>query len=276
VIDDVLGLVVLGVVTAMAAVTASGGSESAFATICMTLAKVVGFGVGVVILRPLTVWSVHTAGLRLGERGELVAAFVWVLGLGAAATAAGLSLVIGAFLAGVILAGTRDRATLERTTAPIVAIFATLFFVAIGTRLDVRQLVSGGDSDLLLFVGGAVLLSLAAIGGTRIAGIGLSSRGYAPAVIGWGMVPRGEIMIVFAQIGADVGYVDHSLLAMLIVVIIASSVVGPVMLRRAIQAVPVPTDEERARHLEEDDAKHQRWHARRIARSGPGFPDGKP
>jgi hypothetical protein len=83
-------------------------------------------------------------------------------------------------------------------------------------------------------------------------------------------------MIVFAQIGADVGYVDHSLLAMLIVVIIASSVVGPVMLRRAIQAVPVPTDEERARHLEEDDAKHQRWHARRIARSGPGFPDGKP
>jgi Kef-type K+ transport system membrane component KefB len=196
VIDDVLGLVILTVVSGLAAgqaVTALGVlriTAVAFGFLAVTLLA------GRLVVPPLVGWASWTGVLGPPAVLAVLAAF----GLAWLASAAGSAPIIGAFAAGLILRAAPEAEDLERAAASLAHFFVPLFFVAVGAAVDVRVLNPLDPANRRpLLLGG--LLTAAAVAGKFAAG-------YAPywyrgnkKVIGVGMVPRGEVGLIFAQAG---------------------------------------------------------------------------
>src|SRR5205085_2742606 len=139
--------------------------------------------------------------LALPGTGTMLAVML-SFGLAWLAHAAGSAVIIGAFAAGLLLAGTEQAHEVGRGVAPLGHFFVPLFFVAVGAAVDVRVFIPLDPANrATLLVGG--LLIVAAVAGKVLAG-------YAPfwfpgrkSVIGVGMVPRGEVGLIFAQKGLE-------------------------------------------------------------------------
>ncbi len=239
VIDDVLGLLVLVAVSAL--VTASGtGGGMPWGPLARSMGMALAF-----LAVALTLGRVATPHLfRLASRLRseqlllpmgLAFAFLlaWVSGV------AGLAPIIGAYAAGLILEPTsvelleeREHHTLESLLHPLVSVLAPLFFVVIGARVDVVALVS--PQSLLL---AAVLAVLGTIG-KYLSGYG-GGGGMRAAVIGWGMVPRGEVGLVFVAVGSQMVLNGSPLLApewkaALVGAILLTTLLGPVGLNAVL------------------------------------------
>ena len=136
VIDDVLGLVILSVVSGVAS-----GAPITMLGILGTLAVAVGFLVVAVLAGRFLVPRLFDVVVRMRVRYVLlVFAIAFALGLSAVASLAGSALIIGAFAAGLILSGTNQFDTIEREVRPVGAIFAPIFFVSVGASVDLRLL----------------------------------------------------------------------------------------------------------------------------------------
>src|SRR4051812_5361482 len=200
VIDDVLGLVILSVVGGVA----SGKAVSPLGVV-WTLTVAAGFLIVAVLVGRFAVPRLFDVVVRMRVRFVLlVFAVAFALGLAALADLAGSALIIGSFAAGLILSGTNQFDTIEHEVRPVAAIFAPIFFVSVGASVNLRLLDPTLPSSRgTLLVAGALIL---------IAVVGKIAAGWAAPwlpirrlVVGVGMVPRGEVGLIFADIGRRSG-----------------------------------------------------------------------
>jgi Kef-type K+ transport system membrane component KefB len=237
VIDDVLGLVILAVVTGIIG-AANAGTTLAVGAIAITVLKAVSFLVGsLVIGRWVSPRMFHLASL-LNVRMVLLAfglGFCFLLSW--LADFIGLAPLVGAFAAGLILEDVhyqniedRDQHTLEALVKPVSYFLVPIFFVLMGMRTDLKAFVAPGVLSL------AGVLVMVAIAGKLVAGLGALGKGIDRLSIGIGMVPRGEVGLIFASIGAGLSIkgekvIDASVFSAVVVMVIVTTMVTPPFLK---------------------------------------------
>lgn len=236
VIDDVVGLVILSVVSGLAA----GGSVSAFG-VANTLVVAVGFLVVAVLVGNQLMPRVADRVTRMRVRGIVVAfSLAFALTLAALAAKVGSALIIGAFAAGLILRGTRHWHTVEEQVRPVAAVLAPIFFVSVGAAADVRLLDprQPGAGSLLLI---ASVLTILAVAGKMVAGWAAPWLNIHRPTVGAGMVPRGEVGLIFADVGRSAGLLSASTFNAVLIMVMATTFLGPLMLKLVI---PRPKQQE--------------------------------
>ena len=170
--------------------------------------------------------------LRIGH-SLYVAAVALCLGLSAAAGSLGVAAIIGAFLAGVALSEMREETDLHRGFAGLTEFFAPFFLAGIGLQLNLASLTKG---NVLLF--SLILTFLAIVGKVVGCGLPLWKRGRLMALqVGVGMVPRGEVGIIVAQLGLGLGALSDDLFAVVLFVAVATTMAAPPVLARLFQRV---------------------------------------
>jgi len=203
VIDDVLGLLILAVV-AGAIRAAAAGTVLSMMEVIVIAAKAVGFLFGAIIIGHFLVPRILRGAGRLETRGVLLTLAISICFiLSWAAAAVGLAPIVGAFAAGLVLdevhfkpRRARKERNLEELLQPVSTFLVPIFFVLMGLKVD---LTTFGRLDILGF---AMTLTLMAIIGKQICSLGVLERGVNRVAVGIGMVPRGEVGLIFAGIGA--------------------------------------------------------------------------
>ena len=203
VIDDVLGLLILAVV-AGAIRAAAAGTVLSMMEVIVIAAKAVGFLFGAIIIGHFLVPRILRGAGRLETRGVLLTLAISICFiLSWAAAAVGLAPIVGAFAAGLVLdevhfkpKHSRKERNLEELLQPVSTFLVPIFFVLMGLKVD---LTTFGRLDILGF---AMTLTLMAIIGKQICSLGVLERGVNRVAVGIGMVPRGEVGLIFAGIGA--------------------------------------------------------------------------
>lgn len=224
VVDDILALILLSVAVGMAA---DGGVDAG--KIALALGVAVAF-VAFVALGGTRLLGSRPRLLEAPRFAEspLLPAVILCLGLAAFAANIGLAALIGAFLAGMIVAETKDQSSIEEEVRPLYAFFPPFFFAFIGIELDLGALFDGHALWLLAAI--SVLAALTKLVPTYLAARGLGRK--EAAVVGAGMVPRGEVGIVVASIGAAEGVVDAELFAVVVGMAVLTTLAAPFALRR--------------------------------------------
>ncbi len=233
VIDDVLGLVLLAVVTGA---IATGGAP-AVSDVLWVCAKAIGF---LALSLTLGVWTApHLMRLasRLRASGTLLAAGLSLcFGLAWLASVAGLAPIVGAFAAGLVLEDAyyrdftdRGELALDKLVAPIGELLVPVFFVLMGMRTDLGSLLQPGVPLL------AAALVLVAVFGKIVAGVG-AGRGVDKLAVGLGMIPRGEVGLIFASIGQGLQVdgrpiINAQTYGAVLVMVVVTTLVTPAALR---------------------------------------------
>ena len=235
VIDDVLGLLVLASVSAMAR-----GHVNVWALVLTG-----GLAIGFVVV--IAVWGNPTMGkviprvqeeMHVGE-AEFVLSMVLLFGLSVLALYAGVAAIVGAFFAGMALSG-RVGPRVHDLTHGATELLVPFFLAGIGLHVDLA--VFGSRETIVL---GILILVAAVI--SKLAGCGLSAYklGKAEAFrIGAGMVPRGEVGMVVAQIGLGIGVVSQNIYGVVVFMAAATTLVAPALLRIAFRGVSEKAPEE--------------------------------
>lgn len=203
VIDDVLGLLILAVVAGSIRATAAGDAL-ALTDVASIALKSMAFLVGALLVGRFIVPHLFRGAGRWRARGVMVASAVaFCFWLAWAAAIVGLAPIVGAFAAGLVLDDVHFEGFVERgeqhlheLLAPVSALFVPIFFVLMGLRVDLRVF---GRVEVLGF---ASALTLAAIVGKQACSLGVVERGVNRLAVGLGMIPRGEVGLIFAAIGA--------------------------------------------------------------------------
>jgi Kef-type K+ transport system membrane component KefB len=226
VIDDVLGLVILTVVSGLAS-----GASLAPLGVLRIFAVAVGFLVVAVLVGRFMAPRLFDLVVRMRVRYVLlVFAIAFALGLAALAALAGSALIIGAFAAGLILSGTNQFDTIEREVRPVASIFAPIFFVSVGASVNLALLdpTREGAGGIL---GVAAILTLLAILGKLAAGWAAPWVRFRRLVVGVGMVPRGEVGLIFADIGRRAGVLNEAVFGAILLMVMATTFVAPPALK---------------------------------------------
>lgn len=239
-LDDVLGLVVLAVVTGMVrAATAGGQAVSALAVAAIVLRAVLFLAVTIGLGRALA-GPVARLTARVGQpESMLVIGLALCFALAFAAELLGLAAIVGAFAAGVMLdpygRGVRsqaEEATLSELLHPLSALFVPLFFIVMGVQVDVGSLASPAA------LAQAAALTACALAGKLAAGLGVVDRGVDRLAVAVGMVPRGEVGLIFAGIGTTLALGGEPLLpaglfSAVVLMVLVTTLAAPVGLRWA-------------------------------------------
>ncbi len=219
VIDDILGLIILSLVSAVSqgGISYAGLAKTAAAAIVFTAF------VGLVGSRVINRLAPFIQRLRLG-RPFFTLGLILCLGLSVASIYVGVAAIIGAFLAGMAMAeATEENHKMHRMTTGVTEFLVPFFLVNIGMQLNLSVF---SDSSVIIF---AVLLTLIAVV-TKFIGCGLGAFGMQKremAQIGIGMVPRGEVGIVVAQIGLGLGVIGPSFFASVLFMAVATTLIAP-------------------------------------------------
>ena len=203
VIDDVLGLLILAVVAGAIHAAATGGVLSIL-DITLIAMKSIAFLVVAIAIGHFFVPRLLRGAGRLESRGVLLTlAISFCLFLAWASAKVGLAPIVGAFAAGLILDEVhykpkdgRSERDLNDLLQPVSAVLVPIFFVLMGLKVDLRLFTR---IDIL---GLAAALTIAAIVGKQVCSLGVVERGVNRVAIGLGMIPRGEVGLIFAGIGA--------------------------------------------------------------------------
>jgi len=225
VIDDILGLLILSVVSGL-----SRGTIDYF-----ELSKTAGLAVLFTVIAALVLAPMFTRiapkieKLRIGEP-LFVAGLILCLGLSVAAAYIGVAAIIGAFLAGMALAeASEENHKMRRQTGGVTEFLVPFFLVNIGMQLDLK--IFGSSTVVMLAV---VITAVAVL--TKLVGCGLGAWGMGwrrAAQIGVGMVPRGEVGIVVAQIGLGLGVISGQFFAAVLFMAIATTMIAPPFIKMA-------------------------------------------
>ncbi|MCP9808821.1 cation:proton antiporter [Cyanobium sp. HWJ4-Hawea] len=232
VLDDIIGIVILAVVVAIV----GGGAFSVGPVLKLCLVAVAFVAVALVLSRkaaPAFDWLVD----QLKAPGDVAVASFLVLTLCCfVAQAIGLEAALGAFAAGLILSASKHSHDIDAAVKPLVALFATVFFVLIGTGLDLSVLnpLDPANREGLIV---AAFLLLVAIAGKVAAGWSyLSAEPTNRLVVGLGMMPRGEVGLIFLGLGSQAGILTPALEAAILLMVIGTTFLAPILLRLVIPA----------------------------------------
>jgi Kef-type K+ transport system membrane component KefB len=226
VIDDVLGLILLSVVSSLVV-----GEALSLGQLSLTVGNAIGFlvlavGVGLVVMRRLfgIIDQLFVGGVLL------VTAFAFALALSAIASIVGSALIIGAFAAGIVLSGGNQFDAVGERIRPVADIFTPIFFLSIGAQFDVGLLNPFVESNLPV-LGLGFLLTIIAIAGKVVTGWSVPWRRFNRPAVGFGMMPRGEVGLIFANMGLVAGVLKPELFGAIILMVIASTLLAPPLLK---------------------------------------------
>ena len=227
VLDDVLGIIVLAVVASLAKT-----GEIEITNVIILVLGAAAFLIGSIfigrLLSPLFVSLVD----QLKTRGQLIiTSLIFAFVLSYIAAAIQLETILGAFAAGLILAETSKRRELEEQITPIADMLVPVFFVTVGARTDISVLnpLEPSNREGLII---ASFLVVVAILGKTITGFAVFGQpGINRLAVGFGMIPRGEVGLVFAGVGAASGVLSESLDAAIIVMVVVTTFIAPPLLR---------------------------------------------
>ncbi len=226
VIDDVIGLVILSVVSGIA-----GGDSITVVSVGVTFAVAAGFLIVAVVVGNRLMPTIADRVLRMRARGVVVVlSIAFALALAAFAAQVGSALIIGAFAAGLILRGTQHTRIVEEQVGPVAAVLAPIFFVNVGAAADLRLLdprVEGAGG--LLLIAGA--LTLLAVIGKLAAGWAAPWVKYNRLMVGVGMVPRGEVGLIFADVGRRAGLLSDATFSAVLLMVMATTFIAPFALK---------------------------------------------
>ena len=226
VIDDILAMLLLAVAVGIAAQGGVDIGSIAVVTV-LAVAFLAFFAIGGTKLLAARPGLLQTP--RFSESPLLPAVLV-CLGLAALAAQIGLAAIIGAFIAGMIVAETKEHDPVEKEVAPLYAFFPPFFFAFIGLEVELSAFA---DMDTLLLLAGLTVLAFV----TKYVPAWLAARPLGPddaRVVGIGMIPRGEVGIIVAGIGASEGVVDAQLFAVIVGMSVLTTLGVPPLLRRAL------------------------------------------
>lgn len=231
VLDDVLGIIVLAVVASLA----KTGEIEILNVVYLVVGAAV-FLVGSIFLgRLLNPYFVAIVN-QLRTRGQvLISSLIFAFILSYIAAAIQLEAILGAFAAGLILAETSKHKELEQQISPIADMLVPIFFITVGARTDISVLnpLNPENRPGLII---ASFLVVVAIVGKVITGFAIFGQpGINRLAVGIGMVPRGEVGLVFAGVGAASGVLSESLDAAIIVMVILTTFLAPPLLRVVFQ-----------------------------------------
>jgi Kef-type K+ transport system membrane component KefB len=233
ILDDVVGLVILAVVVGMAQ-----GETVSVASVTTTTAIAFGFLITTLLLgRFLVPWLARLMQQLDFPGTSTILALIVALGLAWLAHQLGSALIIGAFAAGVLLRELPQHNEIEQGVANLGHFFVPIFFVSVGASVDMREFNPLDPTAWpTLQLGG--LLVVAAI-------LGKFAAGYAPwwfparkSVIGVGMIPRGEVGLIFAQLGLTHNVFDERLFSAVALMVITTTFLAPLLLKRMLSAQP--------------------------------------
>ncbi len=218
VVDDILALLMLSVVSSL------GEDSFDVLELGLTALAAVAFVVFAALVgtRVIRQYSIHLEKLKIKNAPFLVAIIV-MLGLSALAGIIGLAAIIGAFLAGMMLAEAKERFNFEEQALPIYEFLVPFFFVIIGTKVDLEAFTD--PTILAVALGVTGLAVLGKLMGGVLASLGLPRR--SGAIIGVGMVPRGEVGLVAASIGAGIGVISQDIFSAVVFMSIATTIIAP-------------------------------------------------
>jgi Kef-type K+ transport system membrane component KefB len=232
VIDDILAMLLLGVVTSLQ----SGGGVD-IVSIGLVLLQAIGFvaiigWVGTRVARRQGHWIERP----INPLSPLTITLALCLGLAFLSTEFGLAAIIGAFLAGMIASETRKREELEHQTQPLLAFLTPFFFVITGAKIDIGVFANGAALWMLFIV--TVIAVISKLAGGFLGALSLGRRG--ATIVGVGMVPRGEVGVVIASLGLAAGVFSNEIYAVIVAMSLLTSVITPpvlaVLLRKEPQA----------------------------------------
>ena len=246
VIDDILGLLILGVVAEL-----TEGREVSWLSILQTTASALGFLAAALLIGTHVVPVVFRWAARIELPGTATAlALIAAFGLAWLADRCGSAMIIGAFAAGLLVVRAPQSREIERGITEIGHFFVPLFFVAVGASVDLKALNPLDPVTRL-----APLIGLALI----ITGVaGKLAAGYAPfwfrgnkAVIGVGMIPRGEVGLIFAQAGLASGVFDAGLFGGVTMMVIITTLLAPPLLKYLLGPAESPDFEAKPEGIDE-------------------------
>ena len=204
VIDDVQGLIILAVVSGIIEATKAGAGAVSTSGILIIVLKATAFLVGAIVIGRWIAPRAFRFASRLRASDLLLAtALVMCFGFAYVAKLLGLATIVGAFAAGLILDEFHWRSFTERgehsideLVKPIAGFLVPIFFVTMGARVELATFAT------ISVLGFAGVLTFVAILGKQICGLGVLQKGLDRISVGIGMVPRGEVGLIFAAIGS--------------------------------------------------------------------------
>jgi Kef-type K+ transport system membrane component KefB len=222
VIDDILAMLLLGVVVSM-----QGGHGFDPLHLTMVLGGAIGFIAvigwgGTRVMR----WNSTWLEKPRSTYSPLLIVLALCLGLAYVSTLFGLAAIIGAFLAGMIASETRQQHTLEQQFQPLLALLTPFFFVLTGSKIDLHQLANV-DALIALGVVTAIAIVSKLLGGFLGS---LSLGGRSATIVGFGMVPRGEVGVVIASLGLAAGVFNDQMYAIIVAMSLLTAMVTPPIL----------------------------------------------
>lgn len=269
VIDDVLGLLILAVVAGAIKAAASGVALSLL-DVALIAGKAVAFLCCALVVGHYVAPRIFHGAGRFESRGVLLALSVaFCFALAWVAALVGLAPIVGAFAAGLVLDEVhfetfpeRGKHDLQRLIAPVSMVLVPIFFVTMGMKVDLRAFAR---LDLLGF---AVALTIAAIIGKQICSLAVAERGLNRLAVGLGMVPRGEVGLIFAGIGATLflpnaqgesePVINAGTFGVVIIMVIVTTLMTPPALKWALSRSRQPDKDESTdalREMAEDAAE---------------------
>lgn len=231
VIDDVLGIIVLAVVASLAKT-----GEVDVLNVVYLIISATAFLLGAILLGKFFNKGFVAIADRLQTRGKLVIpAFTFAFLMAFLANAIHLEAILGAFAAGLVLDETDKRKELDQQVIPIADILVPIFFVTVGAKADLGVLNPAVPANREGLVIAAFLIAVAIIGKVITGWTVFGSEPVNRSAIGIGMVPRGEVGLVFAGIGSASGVLDKPLEAAIIIMVILTTFLAPPFLRIAFK-----------------------------------------
>lgn len=230
VIDDVLGLIILAVVSGIISAAELGQPLAIGALLRLIGVSIIFLG-GALALGVFLVPKIMKQLAKLRTAGVmLISALLFAFALSYLANAAGLAAIVGAFAAGLILEevhfhGFREEITIEKLLKPIATFLVPIFFVLMGIQVRLETFAN------LSVLGVAAGLTIAAIIGKQICGLGVLEKGLDRLTVGVGMIPRGEVGLIFASIGKGLKVIDDATFSAVVIMVIVTTLITPPVLK---------------------------------------------
>jgi len=242
VFDDVLGLVILAVVSGIITSANKGAGGISVGATAVTAVKALGFLVGAIYLGSYLAPHLFRLAARVQVRGILLTSgLIFCFFLAYLAARANLSPIVGAFAAGLILEGSTFQPfeenvgqSMEDLLHPISTFLVPIFFVLTGARVDLRTFAE--PSTIVL----AAALTVAAWIGKQACSLGVLEPGVDRISVGLGMVPRGEVGLIFANVGAGLTLAGEPVITAaaygaVVLMVIATTLVTPPALQWSLK-----------------------------------------
>lgn len=233
IIDDVIGLIILGVVSGIASSFQSGGGteQLTLSSISFITAKAFGFLAVSILLGRIIAPRIFGFFARIDKSN-----LVWIMATAFCFVYAycsnlfSLAPIVGAFAAGLVLRETDQFKTIEEGVKPVSHFFTPIFFVMVGAAVDV-SVFNPFVSENIMVISIALILFVVAVIGKYASGYVVYEKDVRKSIIGVGMIPRGEVGLIFAKIGLAYGVFKIDLFSAVTAMVILTTFIVPPLLK---------------------------------------------